>query len=296
MNNILFTGCATALVTPFREGRVDFDAFEKIIEHQIAGGVAALVVLGTTGEPCTLTTAERTQLVKFAKRQIRKRVKLIVGTGSNNTREAIKNSLAAKKLGADGLLVVTPYYNKCTQRGLVKYYNAIADAVQIPVIAYNVPGRTGVNIAPATAAALAENPHIVGLKEAGGNLAQILALAHATRGKMALYSGEDEANLLYAALGAHGFISVAANAIPEKIVSLFNLCKDNDIQSARELHDHVYEFCGALFCEVNPIPIKAVMHHLGFCTDEMRAPLTTIEKDNRERLVEAWGRMVKLPG
>jgi len=288
MNQILFKGVATALVTPFSRGEIDFPAFGRIIERQIGAGVAALVVLGTTGEPCTLTAAERTKLVSFAKKQINGRVKLVVGTGSNNTREAVRNSLEAKKLGADGLLVVTPYYNKCTQKGLVKYYNAIADAVKMPVLAYNVPGRTGVTVAPATAVEIAKNPYIVGLKEAGGNLAQICQLSHALKGKMALYSGEDEANLVYFALGAHGCISVASNVIPKKIIQLFDVCQVGDFKQALELHNAMYGFCGALFCEVNPIPVKAVMHHLELCGDDMRAPLTVIEDANRAKVVEAY--------
>jgi 4-hydroxy-tetrahydrodipicolinate synthase len=185
-------------------------------------------------------------------------------------------------------MLTAPYYNKCTQKGLVKYYNAIADAVKIPVLAYNVPGRTGVTLTPATAVEISKNPYIAGLKEAGGNLAQICGLAHALKNKTAFYSGEDESNLVYFALGAHGCVSVAANAIPEKIVALFESCRAGDLNKALELHDKMYEFCGALFCEVNPIPVKAVMHYLGFCTDEMRAPLTVIEEQNRDKLIASF--------
>jgi len=293
MNNILFEGCATALVTPFKNGQIDFDAYGRLIENQIKGGIKNIVVLGTTGEPCTISSSERTELIKFAKDKINGRAKLIVGTGSYDTRMAIKYSIEAKELGADGLLVVTPYYNRCTQKGLVKYYNDIANAVQMPIIAYNVPARTGLNMTAATAVEIAKNTWICGLKEASENLVHIGQFAHYLAGKIALYSGDDEANLVYSALGAHGYISVAANAIPEKIVALFETFKSGNLKKALELHNEMYDFCGALFCEVNPIPIKAMMHHLDLCSDEMRAPLTTIEDANRERLVAAYKKLKK---
>jgi 4-hydroxy-tetrahydrodipicolinate synthase len=292
MNKILFEGCATALVTPFRDGAVDFPALKKLIEHQIAGGVKALVVLGTTGEPSTLSASERTEIIKFARIAIAGRALMIVGTGANDTTKAIEQSLTAKKLGADGLLVVTPYYNKCTQRGLVAYYNAIADAAQMPIIAYNVPARTGLNMTAATAAEISKNPHIVGLKEASENLTHITAFAHALHGKMALYSGDDEANLFYLTLGAHGMISVAANVLPAKVTALYDTFKSRDTEKAAELHDRLYDVCSALFCEVNPIPVKAALAHIGICTDELRAPLTTIEDGNRQRLTEALKKVI----
>ena len=199
--------------------------------------------------------------------------------------------MEAKELGADGLLVVTPYYNKCTQKGLVEYYNTIANAVKLPIIAYNVPARTGLNMTAETAIAIAQNQYIVGLKEASENLVHIGQFAHHLTGRMALYSGDDEANLIYSALGAHGYISVAANAIPEKIIALFETFKAGNLKKALELHNEMYEFCGALFCEVNPIPVKAMMHHLGLCSDEMRSPLTTIEPHSRDKVVNAYKKL-----
>lgn len=288
MNNILFEGCATALVTPFKNGQVDFDALGNLIDHQIKGGIKTIVLLGTTSEASTLEFEEEDKIIEFAKARINGRAKIIIGTGSNDTKTAIQRSIDAKKMGADGLLVVTPYYNKCTQKGLVAHYKAITDAVQIPVLAYNVPGRTGMNLTPETALALSANPYIVGLKEASGNFDQIVRLANVLKGKMALYSGEDGFDFVYLALGATGMISVTANAFPKEKVALYDAMKKGDFIKARELHNKMLEMNNALFCEVNPIPVKAMLHHLGLCSDEMRAPLTTIEEANRERLIAAY--------
>jgi len=293
MNNILFEGCAVALVTPFKDGQVDFDALGKIIDHQLAGGIKTIVLLGTTSEASTLGFCEEDAIIKFAKDKIKTRAKIIIGTGSNNTTTAIKRSIDAKNAGADGLLVVTPYYNKCTQAGLVAHYNAIADAVKIPIIAYNVPGRTGMNMTPETVLALSKNPYIVGLKEASGNIDQIVRLANLLDGKMALYSGEDSLDYVYLALGAKGMISVAANAFPKQKVALCDAMKKGDFKKGLQIHNEMLEMNNVLFCEVNPIPIKAMLHHLGLCSDEMRAPLTVIEEENRAKLIAAYKKLPK---
>ena len=291
MNQILFEGCATALVTPFRNGKVDFDALAKLLDHQIAGGIRTIVLLGTTSEASTLEFEEEDAIVEFAKKQINGRTKIIVGTGSNDTATVIKRSLDAKKMGVDGLLVVTPYYNKCTQKGLVAHYKAITDAAQMPIIIYNVPGRTGMNMTPETVLELAKNPYVVGLKEASGNIEQIVKLANVLEGKLALYSGEDAFDYVYLALGATGMISVAANAFPKQKVALHTAIKKGDFAQAKKLHNEMLDMNNVLFCEVNPIPVKAMLAHLKLCTDEMRAPLTTIEDANREKLLAVYKKM-----
>jgi 4-hydroxy-tetrahydrodipicolinate synthase len=291
MNNILFEGCATALVTPFKNGQVDFDALGKLLEHQIAGGVKTIVLLGTTSEASTLEFEEEDAIIEFATKQINGRAKIIVGTGSNDTKTVVKRSIDMKKMGVDGLLVVTPYYNKCTQKGLVAHYKAITDATQMPVIIYNVPARTGMNMTPETVLELSKNPFVVGLKEASGNIDQIVKLANILEGKLALYSGEDSLDFLYLALGAKGMISVCANAFPKQKVALYTAMQKGDFTQARKLHNDMLEMNTVLFCEVNPIPVKAMLHHLGLCSDEMRAPLTTIEDANREKLVTGYRKM-----
>jgi len=291
MNNVLFEGCATALVTPFKNGEVDYDALGKILDHQINGGIKTIVLLGTTSEASTLEFKEEDMIIEFAKKRINGKAKIIIGTGSNDTKTVVKRSIDAKNMGADGLLVVTPYYNKCTQKGLVAHYKAVTDAVKIPVIVYNVPARTGMNMTPETVLELAKNPYIMGLKEASGNLDQIVRLAQMLDGKMALYSGEDGFDYVYLALGAKGMISVAANAFPKQKVALAEAMKKGDFAKGRAEHNKMLEMNNVLFCEVNPIPVKAMMHHLGLCSDEMRAPLTTIEEPNREKLIAAYKRL-----
>jgi 4-hydroxy-tetrahydrodipicolinate synthase len=291
MNNILFEGCAPALVTPFRNGEVDFDALGEIIEHLIKGGIRAMVVLGTTGEAPTLEYEEEDAIVKFAKTKINGRAKMIVGTGSNDTKTAIKRSIDAKNMGADGVMLMTPYYNKATQKGLVAHFTAIADAVKIPVILYNVPGRTGMNMAPETMLELSKNKYMAGVKEASYDVAHINRVYELLSGKMAVYSGNDDLNFLHLAMGATGVISVTGNAFPEKLVELCALVKSGKLAQARALHNKMLEMNTVLFNEVNPIPIKAMMHHLGLCSDEMRAPLTVIEPANREKLISAYKKL-----
>ena len=275
----MFTGVATALITPFNFSGVDYDAFENLIEQQISAKVDALLVCGTTGEPTTMSSEEWSNVVKFAIKVINKRVPVIVGTGCNCTDTAISRSIEAEKLGADMLLIVTPYYNKCTQNGLIAHYSAIASAVKTPIIVYNVPGRTGVNILPATCRKLADIPNIVAIKEASGNMAQIASLCNLLKDtNMKVYSGDDGIILPILAVGADGLISVASNAIPAPMVEMVHSFMDGDIVKSRDLYFKYHNFMDGLFCETNPIPIKYACSKLGLCKNILRLPLTPISE------------------
>lgn len=283
----MFKGVATALITPFNFSGVDFDAYGRLIEDQIANGIDALVVLGTTGEPATMTYDEKVATMKFAIEKINKRVPVIVGTGCNCTATAIENSIEAEKLGADMLLVVTPYYNKCTQEGLIAHYSAIAAAVNIPIIAYNVPGRTGVNILPKTVKALAGIPNIVAIKEASGNIGQIATVVGEVRGSdFKVYSGDDGIILPVMSLGADGLISVASNVIPKQMVELVHSCMNGDLEKARELYFRYRPLMEALFVETNPIPVKFACSKLGYGENLPRLPLTPISECGKAKVLD----------
>ena len=230
-----FRGTATAMITPFTQTGVNYDALERMIEFQIENGTDALLILGTTGEPATMTEAEKEEVMRFSVKKIAGRAKVIFGSGSNSTAHAVEASIKAEAMGADGLLAVTPYYNKCTQNGLVEYYRAIAGAVKIPVICYNVPARTGVNILPATMERIAEIPNIAGIKEACGNMEQICETARRIRGKCDLYSGDDNLNLPILAIGGAGLISVSSNILPKETKQLYLLVEAGKLQEANEL-------------------------------------------------------------
>lgn len=279
-------GILTAMITPFTDNGVNFEEFGKMIEYQIEGGTDALVVLGTTGEPATMTEDEKTETIKFAVKKAAGRIKIIVGTGSNNTAKAVAASVQAEKLGADGVLAVTPYYNKCTQKGLFDYYKAICDAVKIPVIAYNVPSRTAVNILPETAEKLASLPNMAGIKEASGNMAQVCETMRRIRGKMDLYSGEDFLNLPMLAIGGAGLISVTSNIAPALVKKMYTLVKQNKLDEANAVQDFLLPLEDACFLEVNPIPVKAAYNMLGFKAGVPRAPLTELEDCNKTKLLE----------
>ena len=279
-------GILTAMITPFDEYGVNFTEFGKMIEYQIDGGTDALVVLGTTGEPATMTEDEKTETVKYAVKKAAGRIKIIVGTGSNDTAKAIAASKRAEELGADGVLAVTPYYNKCTQKGLYEYYKAICSAVKIPVIAYNVPSRTAVNILPETAEKLAYIPNMAGIKEASGNMAQVCETMRRIRGKMDLFSGEDFLNLPMLAIGGAGLISVTSNIAPALVKKMYNLVKQNKLDEANAVQDFLLPLEDACFLEVNPIPIKAAYNMLGFKAGTPRAPLTELEDCKKKILLE----------
>lgn len=282
-----FKGSATALITPFNENGVNYEALGELIENQIAGGTSAIVFLGTTGEPSTMSFAEEHVLMEYAVKKVNGRAKVIFGCGSNNTADAVMTAQAGERFGADGLLAVTPYYNKCTQNGLVEYYKAICESVNIPVIAYNVPGRTGVEIQPATMAKIAEIPNIAGIKDAGGNMSKTMETFRLVREKCDVYSGEDALNLPILAVGGAGVISVLSNVVPADVKKLCDLVFENKMSEAIALNDKLLPLANACFVEVNPIPVKEAMNILGFDAGTPRAPLTKIEDCNREKLITA---------
>ena len=272
-----FNGLATAMITPFDDNGVNYEEFGKMIEYQIAGGVDALVILGTTGEPSTMTEEEKNSVMEYSVKKIAKRVKVIFGTGGNCTANAVAASIRAEKMGADGVLAVTPYYNKCTQKGIVEYYKAICGAISIPVIAYNVPARTGVNILPATAEELSYIPNMAGIKEACGNMEQICETMRRLRGRCDVYSGDDNLNIPILAIGGAGIISVASNLCPAEIKKTATLMAEGRLKEANALQDKLLPLIDACFVEVNPIPVKYGSCALGFNAGTPRAPLTELE-------------------
>lgn len=282
-----FKGSGTAIITPFDEKGVNYDVFGQLIEKQIAGGTDAIIFLGTTGEPSTMSFGEEHKLMDYAVKKVAKRAKVIFGCGSNNTADAVMTAQKAESYGADGLLAVTPYYNKCTQNGLVAYYKAICSAVSIPVIAYNVPGRTGVEIQPATMAKIAEIPNIAGIKDAGGNMAKTMETLRLVHDKCDVYSGEDALNFPILAVGGVGVISVLSNIVPEKVKELCTLVEKGELQKAIELNNKLLPLANACFVEVNPIPVKEAINLLGFNAGTPRAPLTPMEEPNRQKLIKA---------
>lgn len=269
----LFTGAGTALVTPFRNGEVDYSSLGLLIEWQIKEGIDALIICGTTGEASTLNDEEHIETVKYAVEKTDGRVPVIAGAGSNDTKHAIDMSQALEDVGVDGLLLVTPYYNKCTQRGLISHYTAIADAVNIPTILYSVPGRTGVNISPLAVKELCDHPNIAGIKEASGNIAQVVDIARYVNEDFALYSGNDEMTVPILSLGGKGAISVVANVIPKDTHNMIMRYLEGDIEGSARMQITMKPLIDALFCEVNPIPVKAALYKMGKIQMEYRLPL-----------------------
>ena len=287
MNNgktTIFTGAATAIITPFRNGEVDYDAFGKIIDANINGGIDAIVVAGTTGEGSTLSHEEHCGVLKFAYEKIAGRVPAVAGTGSNDTAYGIELSKYAADIGYDGLLLVTPYYNKATPKGLVKSFSAIADAAKIPVILYNVPSRTGVNIPLSVYKELAKNEYVVATKEASGNLSAIAELLSECGDALDVYSGNDDQIVPILSLGGKGVISVLSNVMPKETHDICALWFEGKVKESAALQLRLLDLINALFCEVNPIPVKAAMEMCGYCDGELRLPLCEIEDANREKL------------
>lgn len=282
----MFRGAITALVTPLRHDRVDEDALVRLVEQQIAAGIDGLVPCGTTGEASTLSTAEHLRVVELTLQAARGRVPVLAGAASNDTREAIELARACKQLGAAGTLQVTPYYTRPTQAGLVAHFTAIADQSDLPVVVYNVPGRTGVDLLPDTVAELARHPKIVGIKEATGDLNRAARLRELLRDRphFALLSGDDFTVFPFLALGGHGVISVTSNVAPAWVAGLVDAAFGGRWDEARALHDRHYPLARALFTQPNPIPVKAAMALLGHMTGEMRLPLVAIDPNSREGL------------
>lgn len=296
MKNTVFEGVATAIVTPLNEKGVDYEAFGRLIDWQIAQGVDAIVAAGTTGEGSTLTDEEHREVLKFCVERVAGRVPVIAGTGSNDTAYAIDLTEYACGIGADAMLLVTPYYNKATQNGLIASFRAIADRSSKPCILYNVPSRTGCNLLPATVAALAEHPNIVGVKEASGNISQIAQIAALCGDKLDIYSGNDDQIVPILSLGGKGVISVLSNPLPAETAAICRLWRKGKTAEAAALQLKLLPLIDALFTEVNPIPVKAAMAAMGYGENYLRLPLTPMEKAHEEVLLkllrEAGARLV----
>jgi len=281
----MFEGLSTALITPFRDDAIDEPALRELVERQIAAGVEQLVPCGSTGESATLSHVEHGQAIEIVVSAARGRARVLAGTGSNNTREAIELTQHAKAVGADGALLISPYYNKPTQEGIYEHYRAVAEQTQFPIVTYNIPGRTGSNIAPSTIARLADVPNIVGVKEACGDISQIADVVALCHDEFAVLSGDDALNLPIMAVGGKGAISTASNIAPMAVGELLRACRDNDFARARILHFQLLPLFEALFLETNPIPVKCALQLMGLIESaEVRLPLTPIAEVNRERL------------
>lgn len=283
----IFEGAGVAIVTPFQNDAVDLDTYQKLIDRQIDLGIDAIITCGTTGEPSTMSYDERMSVIKCAIDHVAGRVPVIASTGGNNTREVIRASREAQALGADGLLVVTPYYNKATQAGLIAHYTAVADAVDIPIVIYNVPGRTGLNVTPETLKTLSKHPNIQAMKEASGNISQVSEMARLCGEDIDLYSGEDGLVLPIMSLGGKGVISVVANVMPKETHDLCAAALAGDYAKARALQFRLNPLIAKLFCEVNPIPVKTALAAMGLCSDELRLPLCAMGEENKQKLLAA---------
>ena len=285
----LFKGSATAIVTPFRNGGIDYEAFGSLIDFQLENNTDALVILGTTGESATISESERYEIIAFAKRKINKRVPLIVGTGTNNTQVSLRYSKSAQGQGADGLLIVTPYYNKATERGLIEHYSLIAKSVNVPIILYNVPSRTGVNIPIIVYKALSSIENIVAIKEASGNIAYTLELLHACYGSYDIYSGCDDLTLPILSLGGKGVISVVSNIVPKIMHTLCQEFENGNHQRATELQLYLSPLIKEMFSEVNPVPVKTALYLMGKIQNELRLPLCSSTRlDSVEAILQQY--------
>ncbi|MBO5479423.1 MAG: 4-hydroxy-tetrahydrodipicolinate synthase [Clostridia bacterium] len=281
MKKILFEGCATAIATPFTESGVNYEEFGKLIDFQIEQGIDALVVCGTTGESATMTNTERKETFSFAVKKVNSRVPVIIGTGSNCTATAIELTKYAESIGADGALVVTPFYNKATQSGLIEHYKAIASSTNLPIIMYSVPSRTGVNILPKTCLELSKISNIVAIKEASGNLSQIAEIASLCGDELTIYSGNDDQTLPILSLGGKGVISVLSNVAPKKTSKMVHDYLSGNFEDAKKVQLESIGLINALFCEVNPIPVKAALNMLGYNFGTPRLPLTPLSDANK---------------
>ena len=285
-NEPVFRGAATALITPMTESGIDFARFGSLIDWQIDEGISALVIVGTTGEGSTLTDEEHRACIDYAVQRTAGRVPVIAGTGSNDTAYAVELTRAACDMGADAMLVVTPYYNKTTQKGLIRMFETIADASTKPLILYNVPSRTGVNIEPSTYAALADHPMISGIKEANSNISKIVETAALVGDKLTLYSGNDDQIVPILSMGGQGVISVLSNLMPRKTVEICTRYFEGDVKGSARLQCELMPLIQALFCETNPIPVKAAMAAMGFCENYVRLPLVPMEEAHEAHMLD----------
>lgn len=287
----MFKGAGVAIVTPFKDGKFDKEAYERLIDFQIENGTQALIVLGTTGEASTINYNEKEEIINTAVEKVKKRIPVIVGTGSNCTNSAVESTKQAERLGADGILIVTPYYNKCTNKGMIAHFTAVANATKLPVILYNVPGRTAVNIPPEVVVAMSKVENVIGIKEASGNISQILEIKRLVGEDFMIYSGNDDQVIPIYACGGHGVISVASNAIPKEMQEMCAAFMDGDVAKALKLQLDYKKFIDLIFSEVNPIPIKAALHEMKYIENELRLPLTPMEEANRNKLVDEMKRL-----
>ena len=285
----IFKGAGVAIVTPMKENlEINYDKLDEMLEEQIAGGTDAIIICGTTGESATMTEAEHSEAIRFTVERVNHRIPVIAGTGSNCTRTAVELSKEAEKDGADGLLLVTPYYNKATQNGLIAHYTQICREVKLPAILYNVPSRTGCNIQPKTLAQLVKNvDNIVGVKEASGNIGAVAQIMHLCDGNIDLYSGNDDQVVPLMSLGGIGVISVLSNVAPAYVHDMVYRYLSGDVEGSRKMQLDALPMCDALFCEVNPIPVKAALNLMGKEVGPLRAPLTEIEPAHKEQLEKA---------
>jgi 4-hydroxy-tetrahydrodipicolinate synthase len=280
----MFHGSMVAIITPFRNGKIDEKAYGDLIEFHITNGTDGIVPCGTTGESATLSNDEHNRVVRLTVEAAAGRVPVIAGTGSNSTDEAIYFTKYAKECGADAALLITPYYNKPTQEGLYRHFKAIAEEVDIPIIPYNVPGRTGVNMLPSTVARLAEINNIVAVKEASGSMTQICEIYRLCGERLSILSGEDAINFPILAAGGKGMISVTANIVPKKMGDMWDAYASGDIARARQIHYEIFDLHQIMFIETNPIPVKTALAMMGKCTEEMRLPLCSLAEGNKEKL------------
>ncbi len=287
MKKPIFRGAGVAIITPYTEDGINFDELGRIIDDQIKNHTDAIIITGTTGESATMSDAEHRAAIKFAVDHVKGRVPVIAGTGSNETSYAVELSQYAESVGADALLVVTPYYNKCTQKGLIAHYTAIADAVNIPIILYDVPSRTGVAIATSTYVELSKHPNIVAVKEANGDLSKILRLRAAVGDDLVLYSGNDDQIVPILSLGGQGVISVLSNVAPQQTHDMCQAFFDGDTKKAEKMQVEYADLIDALFCEVNPIPVKVAMRKLGYAAGPLRMPLSEMEPQHEKQLEDA---------
>ena len=287
MKKIIFKGCGTAIITPFTNEGINFTEFEKLIETQIAKGADSIIVCGTTGESATMSLEERKAAIQFVTRIVNKRIPVIAGTGANCTKSAIEMTIFAESVGVDAVLVVTPYYNKTTQAGLIAHFTAIANSTSLPIIMYNVPSRTGLNILPSTCLELSKIENIVAIKEASGNLSQIAEIAALCRDNLHIYSGNDDQILPILSLGGLGVISVLSNVVPDVVHKMTEDFFNGNIMDATKAQLDTLELTNSLFCEVNPIPVKAALNMIGYNVGEPRLPLVEMSTSGKERLRKA---------